>query len=224
MPKIVNKQKKGAAQRKATVEKSRNRAIRMAPEERRAQLLESALSVYAEKGLGDATHSDLAQKSGVAVPTTFHYFPTKDDLTSAVLAEVSRFLIEDVVESRYEETADATETLTDILMAFCDSIDSNPDHIRVWLEWSVAVRGDIWQKYLEFYHQALRGVTMVTERGLRDGSIRTNVNVEVASRVIVGGAHMVAQMKFADCSRETISETCSSLVQGCLGSQVTATG
>ncbi len=194
--------------------KPRARAVRMSPEARKAQLLASALSICAKKGIGEAYHSDVAEMSGVSVPTTFHYFPTKENMVDSVIAEISRFLIHEVVEKHFEDSAAAPDIIINILMEFCDTIDRHPDYIQVWLEWSVAIRGRLWASYLEFYKHATGGVKVVLLRGAREGTIAQSVNAELASRVIVGAAHMIAQMRFAGSSRDDVLETVTSLVDG----------
>ena len=58
----------------------RPRAPRLAPEARRAQLLASAMRVFARRGIAAARHAELASEAGVAVSTTFAYFPTREEL------------------------------------------------------------------------------------------------------------------------------------------------
>ena len=58
---------------------------RLPPEERRAQLLEIAIDVFAERGLGAARHAEIAERAGVAVSTVFAYFETREALVDAVL-------------------------------------------------------------------------------------------------------------------------------------------
>lgn len=211
-----NTREPAPASAKAPVSAARPRAARMTPEARKANLLQGLLHVCAAKGLGEAYHSDVAEWAGVSVPTMFHYFPSKDLMVEAATREVYRFLIEEVVEPHFEEPENAANSIINILMAFCDAIDTHPDYIRVWLEWSVAIRGELWNNYLEFYNAALRGVRVVLLRGLRDGSIAKGVNLDVASRVIVGGAHMITQMRFAGSDRDQVYDTVTSLVQSYL--------
>ena len=78
-------------------EASTGRAVRLTAEARRAQLLNCALEVFASRGLSEARHTDVAAAAGVSVPTMFHYYPTREVLAEAVLAEVSRFLLEDIL-------------------------------------------------------------------------------------------------------------------------------
>jgi TetR/AcrR family hemagglutinin/protease transcriptional regulator len=188
----------------------------MSPTARREQLMQAALALCARRGLGSARHSDLAEAAGVAVPTTFHYFPTKTDLVNAVIGEVHRFLLEDIVAPHTASNAPAPVIIERTLTTFCDAIDSHPDHIRVWLEWSVSVREGLWESYLGFYRASLEAIGHLIARGQERGEIRVDLDVDDAARVIVGLAHMIVQMKFSGSSREQVAHTVHSLVQGYL--------
>lgn len=196
----------------------RARAQRLTPDQRRQQLLDCALQVFAEKGLGEGKHADLAQAAQVAVPTTFHYFPTREDLITATLEEVSRFLLHDIVAKSVDLSLPAPQTIKQILLTFTDSIENHPHHIRVWLEWSSSMRDGLWDLYLVFYKEAIRRMKAVLNRGKRAGDVHAKVDSDDAARIIVGLAHMITQMKFAGNTRATIEHTIDSLVQGYLGS------
>ncbi|MCK9506141.1 MAG: TetR/AcrR family transcriptional regulator [Porticoccaceae bacterium] len=216
-PKIaVKKTVKVKKSAKPASPKNRVRARRMSPDSRREQLLACALKVYADKGIGKAGHTDLAEEAGVSVPTTFHYFPTREDLTEAVLEEVKRFLLEDIVAPRFNDPCPAPESIEIMLLSFSHSIDTCPDHIRVWFEWSVSVRDGLWDKYLVFYNHAIKGVRSILERGKQESSIPESLGVDDATRVIIGVAHMIVQMGFSGSSKEAIGHTIHSLTHGYL--------
>lgn len=194
----------------------RPRASRMTPEGRRDQLIQSALVAFSSKGIGAATHSDVAREAGVALATVFHYFPSRDDLTQAVTAEVSRFLLDEILEPYRDAALPAPEAIESVLLTFCDAIETHPDHVRIWLEWSVSVREGLWDTYLFFYRRALKGVETILETGAREGVIADKLDLADASRVIVGLAHMIVQMHFSGSPRDQIVHTVHSLVQGYL--------
>jgi TetR/AcrR family hemagglutinin/protease transcriptional regulator len=200
----------------------RTRAVRMAPDRRREQLLAAALRLFAAKGFGPARHSDLAEEAGVAVPTVFHYFPTKGDLVAAAVAEVQRFLLDEIVAPNFDEDAPAPIIIERILMAFCDAIDTHSDHVRVWLVWSVALHEGLWDSYLEFYRAALSRMQALVHLGKRQHTIDPELDEEDAARVIVGLAHMIVQMKFSGGTREQVVRTVHSLVYGYLVSRTGA--
>lgn len=197
-------------------EAPRGRAPRMAPEQRRAFLIDAALKTFAKRGIGESSHSALAKDAGVAIPTMFHYFPTKDDIVTAALDEVSRFLLDDLLAGNAGPERRAPETIEAIQMAFCDAIDTHDHYVRVWLEWSVSIRGKLWDSYLVFYRGARRGNRKVLERGIKEGSVRPDLNLDDSSRIIVGLAHMIVQMKYSGSSRAQITRTVHSLVQNYL--------
>jgi len=201
----------------ASPSSQRVRAQRLSPELRKEQLLQCALQVFSEKGLGDGKHTDLAQVAAVAVPTTFHYFPTREDLINATLDEVARFLIEDIVIRNVDLNNPAPLVIKQILLCFADAIETYPYHIRVWLEWSSSIRDGLWDRYLAFYKNAIRRIKAVLNAGKKDGSVHQQVDCDDAARIIVGLAHMITQMKFAGNSRATIEHTIDSLVRGYLG-------
>lgn len=64
--------------------KDQNEQIR---QERRAAILQAAIPLFALNGYSATSMSDVAKAAGVSHGTVFLYFPTKDDLFRAALAE-----------------------------------------------------------------------------------------------------------------------------------------
>ncbi len=172
------------------------RARRLPPEERRAQLLECALPVFARRGLGAARHAEVAAEAGVSVPTVFVYFPTRTALVDAVLDEVGRFYT-GIAESVHDSSAPAPAVLQAHIDAFAASIDAKPDHARVWLSWSSAVRDDVWPRYQLMEDAVVAIIAGTLSRGQREGSISRDVNPDDGARIAVGAGHMIAQMKLS---------------------------
>lgn len=188
----------------------------MDPDARRELILAAALRVYARRGLGDTRHSDVAKEAALAVSTTFHYFPTKTALLTAVVNEVARFLLKDVVASHAHGKDSAPVAIERILMTFCDAMDSHPDHVRVWLEWSVSVRDEAWDAFKRFYRESVASMARLVRRGKQEGSVDAELRTRDAARVIVGLAHMIVQMKLSGSPRREIEHTVHSLVHGYL--------
>jgi AcrR family transcriptional regulator len=60
---------------------------RLAPADRRRQIIEAAVGYFAEVGFDGATRA-LAERLGVTQPLIYRYFPSKDELIRAVYEEV----------------------------------------------------------------------------------------------------------------------------------------
>jgi AcrR family transcriptional regulator len=59
--------------------------------ERRRQIMEAALPVFAEKGFKGATNRDIAERAAIAPGLIYHYFASKEDLFNAILEEFVPF-------------------------------------------------------------------------------------------------------------------------------------
>lgn len=63
----------------------KQRAKRMAPEERRAQILDTAADLILETGHSGCTLEQVARAAGISKPLIYKYFPKRDDLIRALL-------------------------------------------------------------------------------------------------------------------------------------------
>jgi TetR/AcrR family hemagglutinin/protease transcriptional regulator len=199
----------------------RPRANRLAPRERRAQLLTCALRVFARRGLGRATHAEVAAEAGVAVATVFAYFRTREALVRAVLEEAERFQL-DLVDLHHRPGVPVPRALLDHAIAFAASVDTHPDHTRVLLEWSTAIREEIWPLYLSFHERIVEKVALTVRRGQQEGSVPSDLDPDDTALLVVGAGHVVAQMKFARQPPGKVHRFLLALLRGAIGPQAVA--
>ncbi len=57
--------------------------------ERREQILDAALQVFAKKGFAKATNKDIAREAGITTGLIYHYFESKEGLLKAIFEERS---------------------------------------------------------------------------------------------------------------------------------------
>lgn len=172
------------------------RRRRMNPDDRRAQLLDCGIQVFARLGIGRASHAEIARASGVSVATVFNYFPSRENLVSQVLEYIDNYLSA-LVENTEQSGLGAPEALFSLMRAFAGAAETHTDIIRVWLEWSTSIRDDTWPKYLELQERVIDRLQKLILRGKADGTVGADVDPEDAARIAVGDAHMVALMQFA---------------------------
>jgi TetR/AcrR family transcriptional regulator, hemagglutinin/protease regulatory protein len=195
---------------------SRSRAARLPPAERRAQLLSCAIRVFARRGLGRAGHAEIAREAGVSVPTVFAYFKTRDELVRGVLAEIARILHE-MADRHYRDEVPAPRALLDFAFAFAASVDERPDTARVLLEWSTAVREDVWPLFLELHAGMHARIRDTIERGRRERSIDHEIDAENAALMMIGSAQLVVQMKFTRVAPEKLQRFLLTMLRGAIG-------
>lgn len=194
----------------------RPRARRLDPAERRAGLLDCALRVFARRGIAAGRHAEVAREAGVSVSATFVYFPSRTALVEAVLDEVARFLLE-MAEQIHRRDDPADRLVLAHARAFAESVDTHPDHARVWLDWSTAIGSPFWARYLEFQDRMLQEVARTLERGRREGSLAADVDPTEDARLLIGAAHMVAQMKFTRSPPESVDRFLRTLARATMG-------
>ena len=183
--------------------------------DRRAQLLDSAIRVFARDGIGRASHAGIAADTGVSVATVFVHFPTRDALVRDVLATVDTFMSA-MIRDTLGAHDDPREALLALARAFADSIDTYPDYARVWLDWSTAVHDENWSGWLDFQRRALRRIRQTIREGVRAGVIPSTIDIDAAARIFNGAAHIVALMKFGAARRTEVDRMLISLVDGAL--------
>lgn len=188
----------------------------MAPEERRAQLLQAAMRAFARRGLGRATHADIAAECGVVVGTVFLYFPTRDALLLEVLAEVERESSE-LADRCHGAGARAPESLRRHVRECLDLVERKPEYALIWLDWSTAVRDEIWPRYLAFQDRMVAKIAGSIERGRRAGLVPAGASADTCARVIVGSTQMLAQMHFTRQPRRRIEALADAVVDMALG-------
>ncbi|HLN16145.1 MAG TPA: helix-turn-helix domain-containing protein [Acidimicrobiales bacterium] len=105
----------------------------------RQRILDTALSLMAQRGVDGTSMRDLAQATGLNVASLYHYFPSKKDLLVAVLAE--RGFLDDMASATAPTGPQGpTVHLDDLLEELLRSMLEVEDFIRLML--GEVMRGD----------------------------------------------------------------------------------
>lgn len=158
--------------------------------------MEAAVKVFVEKGYRQFRLEDVAEKAGVTKPLIYHYFQGKDDLIRRTLDWRLDLFVSDSREGfeRSKERWDAS------LRRFADRLrekwsspswgrfhlvmgevrEDNPGLFAKWLERTILERTKI--------------VAMFLRRGVEDGVVRRDLDVEAASRFLVAGLWQVVHL------------------------------
>jgi TetR/AcrR family hemagglutinin/protease transcriptional regulator len=194
----------------------RRRARPLDPAARRELLLHSAIRVFARRGLGSARHAEIAREAEVAVSTVFFYFPTRDALVRGVLEEVARFF--SAMTDRILDSAEpAPLIITHLAYAFLDTIHTHPDHLRILLEWSTALREEVWPLFVQFQDRNLAAVARAIRRWRSEAGHPRNDEAEEDARVIGATGYMLAQMKLAQAPQDRIDRLLQTMVRSAFG-------
>jgi AcrR family transcriptional regulator len=103
-------------------------ADRKTAEERRTQVLDAALEVFAEHGLSGASTDEIARRAGISQPYLFRLFHTKKELFIASTERCFRETLETFQNAGAGKSGE--EALQAIGRAYGELITSNPNRLR----------------------------------------------------------------------------------------------
>lgn len=98
--------------------------VRMAADERRAQLLEVAAPLFADLGFHGLSMEHLADAAGVSKPVLYQHFPGKRELYLALVDDAVREL-EDRVRQALEGTTDNRDRVHGAIAAYVDFVEDH---------------------------------------------------------------------------------------------------
>ena len=111
----------------------RPRGARLPRQERRVQLLESALEVFVAQGYHAAAMDDIADRAGVSKPVLYQHFPGKLDLYLALL-DASCDAIVDNCRAALESTHDNKQRVAATMDVFFEYVAGDTGAFRLVFE------------------------------------------------------------------------------------------
>lgn len=157
-------------------------------EDKRRQLLDAAVRVFARRGYHGSRVGDIAEEAGVAHGLLYHYFSSKEEVLGTVFSEnwgelLARFRS---VEEADEPAAEKLAALAKILLR---TWRNDPDLVTVMVR-EVARSAHLQAQVLEV-REAFAILQRVIEQGQREGSFRADVDPRFASWIVYGGLEEV---------------------------------
>jgi TetR/AcrR family hemagglutinin/protease transcriptional regulator len=163
----------------------------MVPDERRGQLLEAGVGIVAGKGIGATRHADLARACRVSVSTVFAYFPNRDALVNAILDEVGREIMRNVIDPALE-LPDPSLQLAATASLYADFARRRPDYVKAWLIWSMHFAPAVHDHYRRFEKQLIDALA----RMFKMDAAADPADIRDRCRVIIAASGFLAKMVF----------------------------
>ena len=177
----------------------RIRASKLQPKERKLLLLNKAVDVFAVKGIGTTKHVDVAKAAGVAPPTVFSYFPSREILIQEVLDEVGKYVVLSVADTAPQEK-DLQERLYQSGLKSIAMSSERPNYLRVWLMWGTQFVPELQAQYRHYESQILDKFCEM----IRSGSTTDDPEEDIhdRARMILGSSTYLHKMIFEGVSKE----------------------
>ncbi|MDI2129417.1 TetR/AcrR family transcriptional regulator [Yinghuangia seranimata] len=148
-------------------------------EARRAQILRTALEVFAVEGDRKASLRQIADRVGLTATGLTHYFGTREELFLAVIDERDR------------ESTEAAEGVSDSLEAVVRTVEHNmgvPGLVRLYVAMTAAA-ADPGHRAGPYFARRYAGLHEALSRGLEamqaDGRARADIGADELSRLVI---------------------------------------
>jgi AcrR family transcriptional regulator len=160
-----------------------NKARTTGSEEKRRQILDAAVRVFARRGYHTSRVGDIAEEAGVAHGLLYHYFSSKDDVLETVFRENWGVLLERVeaVEGSAEPARDQLRHVAAILLR---TWLHEPDVVRVLVR-DIARSPEVQDRIGELV-KPIASIRRIVERGIASGEFRSDLDPALAAVVFYG--------------------------------------
>src|SRR6476661_2954935 len=158
--------------------------------DRRRQILDAAVRVFAEKGFTQCRVSDIAEEAGVAYGLVYHYFGSKDEVLDTLFLERWDVMV-DVIGDIDGQDIPAREKLRAIASFIVDSYRHDPDVMKVIIVEVTRAANSFGQTHLDVIRKAYARIADIVARGQADGEFKAEVTPQFAALAFYGAIEQV---------------------------------
>jgi AcrR family transcriptional regulator len=155
------------------------------PVEKRRQILDAAVRVFARQGFHATRVSDIADEAGVAYGLVYHYFRSKDEVLSELFVERWSLLL-----AAIEEADNAGGPHRDRLAAVAgfifDSYRHDPELMKVIIVEVTRAANSFGRTHLDQIRRAYESIGKIVADGQAAGEFRGDVDPLFASMTFYG--------------------------------------
>ncbi len=166
-------------------------AKRVDKEQRQAELLETAIVVFAERGYQNTTMDEIAERAGVSKGMLYIYFKNKEALFGAVFRWFGKMTGE-MMQEAIGDVEDEIEQIRRIAATWAEVAIQHREFVPLFLDfWAAAsvhgMRNDYAEDLAAMYDEYRAMIITIIEQGIARGAFRAGTNAEAIAYLLVGG-------------------------------------
>ena len=165
-------------------------AARPAPADRRRQILDAAVRVFARQGFHTCRVADIADEARVAYGLVYHYFQSKDEVLDTLFLERWELMLGAIDEIDAQPIA-AREKLYAIASFIVDSYRHDPQLMKVIIVEVTRAANTFGQTHLPEIRKAYQRFASIVAAAQADGEFRAAVTPQFAALAFYGAIEQV---------------------------------
>jgi AcrR family transcriptional regulator len=155
------------------------------PVDRRRQILDAAIRVFARQGFNDCRVSDIAREAEVAYGLVYHYFDSKDQVLNELFVERWSLLLA-AIEETDARSSPSREKLDAVAGFIIDSYRHDPELMKVIIIEVTRAANSFTRTHLPEIRQAYALIAKIVSDAQAAGEFRPDVDPEFASMWFYG--------------------------------------
>lgn len=153
--------------------------------DRRQQILDAAVRVFARQGFHSCRVSDIADEAGVAYGLVYHYFRSKDQVMNELFTERWSLLLAAIEEVDRRDVA-AREKLDAVARFIIDSYRHDPELMQVIIVEVTRAANSFGRTHLPEINRAYESIAKIVSDAQASGAFRDDIDPRLASMWFYG--------------------------------------
>jgi AcrR family transcriptional regulator len=155
------------------------------PIDKRRQILDAAIRVFARQGFHSTRVSDIADEAGVAYGLVYHYFKSKDEVLNELFNERWSLLLT-AIEEADREGVSSRAKLEAVAGFIVDSYRHDPELMKVIIVEVTRAANSFGRTHLPEIRRAYDSIAKIVADGQAAGVFRRDVDANFASMSFYG--------------------------------------
>ncbi len=155
------------------------------PADRRRQILDAGIRVFARQGFHSCRVSDIADEAGVAYGLVYHYFKSKDEVMNELFTERWSLLLT-AIDEVDATNASGREKLDEVARFIIDSYRHDPELMKVIIVEVTRAANSFGRTHLPDISRAYDSIAKIVAGAQQTGEFRSDIDPQVASMWFYG--------------------------------------
>jgi AcrR family transcriptional regulator len=154
--------------------------------DKRRQILDAAIRVFATRGFHACRVSDVADEAGVAYGLVYHYFGSKEEILNTLFSERWQIMLDAIAEIDRQQDIPARDKLYLVASFIVDSYRHEPDLMKVIIVEVTRAANSFGRDHLAKIREAYDMIGQIVESAQREGVFKREISSDFAALMFYG--------------------------------------
>jgi TetR/AcrR family transcriptional regulator, fatty acid metabolism regulator protein len=154
--------------------------------DKRRQILDAAIRVFATRGFHACRVSDVADEAGVAYGLVYHYFGSKEEILNTLFTERWQVMLDAIADIDKQQELPARDKLYLVAGFIIDSYRHEPDLMKVIIVEVTRAANSFGREHLAKIREAYGMIGQIVEGAQREGVFKQEISSDFAALMFYG--------------------------------------